>query len=311
MLQQKLQTFLRHPVKAVQHRFHVSALEMQHALAARNTKIHDQPVFVLGNQKSGTTILAALLAKASGRDVTLDLDHFNNNYSNYDEIFNRQLSFRRFLEMNRQEFSKPIIKEPNLTHFFPELKIFFPLARFTMVIRDPRDNIRSILNRFDLPGNQQELTAEQQKRLIGPWPLVFDGSWVGLLAENYIQMLAQRWALFAELYLENQQEIALCRYEDFLADKVGAVHRLAEAAGIIVSNDIRADVDTQYQSKGKREVEWAGFFGKTNLQAINDICEPAMRRLNYAMDKTGIKPLVCPLTKASKFPKVSGTLEAL
>ncbi len=43
--------------------------ERLRALAARPNK---RPVFVFGNQKSGTTAIAALLAAATGRRATLD-----------------------------------------------------------------------------------------------------------------------------------------------------------------------------------------------------------------------------------------------
>lgn len=286
---------MKNPVKAVQHRLHVGSIDAQRALAARNKRICDNPVFVLGNQKSGTTIIAALMGKAANRQVTLDLNYFNDNHpSEYYSVYTRTTSFRKFLELNRIEFANPIIKEPNLTHFYAELTKFFPLGKFVMIVRDPRDNIRSILNRFKLPGNLSDLTQEHRKLLIGAWPMVFDGTWCGLTGNNYIQMLASRWVMFVQTYMAHQQEMLLVRYEDFLMDKIGEIHQICQDMGITVTTDIHNEVDVQYQSKGDRKVDWLEFFGEENLQSINTICKPAMDLMGYQQDQRGINPDVHP-----------------
>ncbi|HAI13283.1 MAG TPA: sulfotransferase family protein [Phycisphaerales bacterium] len=303
MITRKLQTFMKNPVKAVQHRLQVGSIDAQRVMASRGKRICDNPIFVLGNQKSGTTIIAALLGKASNREVTLDLNYFNDNHpEDYYSVYTRTTSFRKFLEVNRIEFSNPIIKEPNLTHFYTELTKFFPLGKFLMIIRDPRDNIRSILNRFKIPGNLPELTDEHRKELIGPWPMVFDGSWCGLMGNNYIEMLAHRWVLFVQTYMAHQQEMLLCRYEDFLADKTGEIHQICQYLGMTVTHDIHNEVDVQYQSKGNRKVDWLEFFGKSNLERINTICQPAMDLMGYQLDQRGIKPEV--------HPRITSKLEA-
>jgi hypothetical protein len=295
MLTRKLQTFMRNPVQAVKHRLHVGNIDAQRAVNARGKRICDNPIFVLGNQKSGTTIIAALMGKATNREVTLDLNYYNDNHpADYYDVYARTTSFRKFLEMNRIEFANPIIKEPNLTHFYTELKKFFPLGKFMMIVRDPRDNVRSILNRFKIPGNLEQLEDEHRQRLISSWPMVFDGSWCGLDGKNYIEMLAQRWVLFVQTYMANQNDMLLCRYEDFLQDKIGEIHQICQDMEITVTNDIRDQVDVQYQSKGDRKVDWLEFFGQANLDRINTICKPAMDLMGYQQDQRGINPAVHP-----------------
>lgn len=295
MMTRKIQTFIKHPVKAVQHRLQVGAIDAQRVMQTRGKRICDNPIFVLGNQKSGTTIIAALMGKATNRNVTLDLTYYNDNHNeHYFDVYARTASFRKFIEMNRLEFSNPIIKEPNLTHFYTELHKYFPLGKFMMIVRDPRDNIRSILNRFKLPGNLADLNDDHRKLLVGPWPMVFDGSWCGLEGKNYIEMLAARWVLFVQMYLAHQQEMLLCRYEDFLNNKVGEIHQICQDQGLTVTTDIRDQVDVQYQSKGKRDVDWNEFFGPENLDRINTICKPAMDLMGYQVDQRGINPNVHP-----------------
>lgn len=304
MMTRKLHTFMKNPVKAVQHRLHVGSIDAQRALAARGKRICDNPVFVLGNQKSGTTIIAALLGKASNRPVTLDLVYFNDNHSaDYYDVYARTMSFRRFLETNRLEFSNPIIKEPNLTHFYSELAKYFPLGKFLMIVRDPRDNIRSILNRFKLPGDLKDLTDAQRKLLIGPWPMVFDGSWCGLRGDNYIEMLASRWAMFVQTYMAHQQEMQLIRYEDFVSDKIGEIHQICQDLGITVTTDIHNEVDVQYQPKGDRKIDWLEFFGRDNLNRINTICKPAMDLIGYQLDQCGVRQEIHPRIAAKMADK--------
>ena len=48
----------------------------------------------------------------------------------------------------RLAFSRPVVKEPNLTFLYDELVRRFPQARVGLIIRDPRDNIRSLLERL-------------------------------------------------------------------------------------------------------------------------------------------------------------------
>lgn len=249
---------------------------------SRFVKCHSSPIFILGNQKSGTSAIAALLGELTGLPTTIDLTmEYLSKKPSYIKVKNKEMSFEKFVNRNKFDFSKKIIKEPNLTLFYKELSSFFPESRFVFIVRDPRDNIRSILNRLQLPGHLFSLNSNQTKTLPKGWETVIDGRWLKLTGENYIEMLAFRWNLMAETYIRNQEHMILIRYEDFIKDKARHISTLAKLLGLPNRYDITDKVDIQYQPKGKGNHDWHSFFGPQNLQRINSICAPNMIFFNY------------------------------
>jgi hypothetical protein len=148
-------------------------------------------------------------------------------------------------------------------------------------MRDPRDNLRSILDRLELPGHKKCLREGDTTDIDPVWQLVLDGEWMGLGGEQYIDRLAARWARAAQIYLEYEEEFCLVRYEDFLEDKVGEIVGLTERLGLEQKHDIRDKVDVQYQPRGNRSVDWNTFFGEANLLRIEKRCGPFMKELGY------------------------------
>ena len=271
---------LKQPMQSLR----VTGREVKYDLKKLFFKINDRPIIVLGNQKSGTTVMAALLAQLTGSSLTLDLRR-ENNRPVYPFLKNGCEDWEDFLSRNRIEFSQDIIKEPNLTILYKELADSFPEARFVYVLREPRDNIRSILNRLGLPGNLPSLTNEQWKSMPLRWRYAVDCRYLGFEADNYIEMLAHRWRCLVDVYLQNTENFILCTYEDFLKDKIGEIKRLAEKLGIPETDDISAKVDVQYEPKGDRDISWIDFFGENNLFTIENICKERMQKIGYRLEK--------------------------
>jgi hypothetical protein len=249
-------------------------------LRSITAKIHPAPVIVLGNQKSGTTAIAALLAEATGLSVTLDLQR---EFSDpvIDRVKTGGLTMGAFVKRNKLDFSRDIIKEPSLSVFFPELVAYFPDARFVMVIRDPRDNIRSMLNRLEIPGTADELTGKYKSQITRAWELIVDGGWLGLDGSNYIEMLAQRWNFIVDSYLADKDQMTLLQYEAFLEDKTGAISQLAQTLGLDIRHDISHRVDHQFQPAGDHNISWSNFYGPVNLARIETVCRERMKPLRY------------------------------
>ncbi len=251
---------------------------------------HPKPLFVLGNQKSGTTAIAAVFARATGQSVTLDLTREVWNPT-YFRIPSGALSFDEFVARNRWGFSRDIIKEPNLTLFHRELEQRFPDASYLFVVRDPRDNIRSILNRLKIPGDLDVLpdsalsTANPEST--PAWAYVFDGDWRGIGGRQYIDRLAHRWRFCLDLYQRHAAEMALCRYEDFLTDKLATIARLAEDLGRPVVHDASDRLDVQYRHRGDNSQPWAEFFGPENLARIESICAEGIEKMGYPASASG------------------------
>ncbi len=243
-------------------------------------RVHPAPVIMLGNQKSGTTAIAALLSEMTGVPATLDLKK-EMNEPVIDRVKTGGLSMAEFVALNKLDFSQPIIKEPSLSAFYDELAAYFPHATFVMVIRDPRDNLRSILNRLKIPGNLESLTGDYSGEITRAWELIIDGRWLGLDGGNYIEMLAERWNYVTDSYLENSDSIHLVKYEDFVGDKIGTLESLARTLNLEPKHDVSHRVDVQFQPAGDKSVRWDEFFGPDNLAAIERICGTRMTTLGY------------------------------
>ena len=244
--------------------------------------VHPRPIFILGNQKAGTSIIAALLGKLTGQAVSLDLvREYLSDGSVYIGLKNGRVTFEEFILRNKLDFSKKIIKEANLTPFFEHLVLRFPESQFVFIVRNPADNIRSQLNRLDLPGDRETISNEKLRRMKRSWHILVNGAWLGLNGRGYIEMLAERWRFLADIYLQNSHRMTLIRYEDFLKNKKGAIHGLSECLGLNPRYDISDSVDVQYQPKGDRGVDPVSFFGRDRLNRIEQICEHQMKRLGY------------------------------
>jgi hypothetical protein len=256
-----------------------------HALRSAAARVHPRPIFVLGNQKSGTSAIAGLLARGCGLSVSLDMLQ-----ETYFPTFHRvpagEQSFERYVRINRWEFSHAVVKEPNLTILYPWLAEAFPESPVVYVVRDPRDNIRSLLNAISVPGDLEKLEERHRGEMNAGWELVLDGRWLGIEGEHFIDALAARWVYCARVYRDNADSMHLCRYEDFEADKLGELDRLAELLGLRMVNDVTADLQRPFQPPGDRSVGWHDFFGPANLARIESICGEAMPSLGYELSSS-------------------------
>ena len=251
-----------------------SLVDMKTFYQMKTAKVHPAPIFMLGHAKSGTTAIASLLAKVSGQSVTID-PMFRIDPEGYlqKQLFSGELQLAELIEVYKFYFSTPINKDPKLTFFYEDLCKCFPKAKFIFVIRDPRDNIRSFLNRRGIPGNLDKL-PEDKYQWIGNLPPI--------AGKNYIEKLAKRWNLAADTYLNHQDQFTLIRYEDFVDDKVSTTRSLAKKVGLIASHNIDDYVNLQYQPLGNRQVSWAEFFQAENLHLIETICSERMNCFSYS-----------------------------
>lgn len=236
------------------------------------------PIVVLGNQKSGTSVIAHLLANFGGLTRAVDIPRTW--WPTLGKLLTGETTLSSLARSNPKPFTADLIKEPNLTFFPVQLRHMYPEARFVFVVRDPRDNLRSLLDRLGLPGDLDCLDPHARD-VPETWAHIFDGSLWGLRGRHYIDILAGRWAKAADIYLQDPGGYALIRFEDFVDDKMEAIIKLAKSLNVKQRNDIRPDLNIAYQPRGNRDVDPKIFFGTRNLARIFAICRDQMERLHY------------------------------
>lgn len=243
----------------------------------KTARIHPAPIFILGHEKSGTTAIAQLLAKISGQSVTIDpIFRIDPKGDLQNQLFSQELQFYDFVQSHKFYFSTSINKDPKLTFFYDDLRQYFPTAKFIFVIRDPRDTMRSFLNRRGIPGNFDKLENMESKTVqIGHRPPV--------AGNNYIEKLANRWNLAADTYIGHKEEFSLIYYEDFIQNKIDTINDLARQVGLNPINNITDYIDVQYQPRGDRNISWVEFFGVDNLRCIETICHERMNYFGYEL----------------------------
>jgi hypothetical protein len=243
-------------------------------------RVNERPVIVLGNQKSGTSAVAGLVASATRSSVALDLRNEQTASPAFIACRLGRLPFSELVRRNRLDFSRDIVKEPNLSVLFRQVRAAFPDAPVILVVRNPYDNIRSLLNWMRIPGDSPDVPPEAADRLTTVQRSVLHAGWLGIRASSYIESLACRWNLIADVHLGDPDRVGLVRYEDFCADKVATVGRIARALDLDVQHDVSGEVDRQFQPRGDRSVRRESFFG-ANLGRITAVCADRMRRLGY------------------------------
>lgn len=237
-------------------------------------------IFILGNQKSGTSAIAHLLADAAGVTKTVDIPPLWP--PNIQKVVKGDYSLSLIVQSNNKYFKSRIIKEPNLTFLFDSLKSLYPNATYSLVVRNPLDNIRSILNRYNLPGTISKLSSLQKEALASHYNLFQAENWNLELSNNPIQVLAQRWVAAANVI--DQGKIIIIRYEDFMKDKIGFIHSLCTSLNLKVKKDISNKIDLQYQPKGDNSLNHLEYYGAENLSIVKEICWPKALEFSYHID---------------------------
>ncbi len=234
---------------------------------------------MLGNQKTGTSAIAHLLADCCGLSKQVDIRELW--YPVIGRILRGELELSTVIREHPKPFSRGLIKEPLLTFIYDEVKCVFPDARFVLITRDPRANIRSLLNRMGLPGDLPELRVSEWS-IPAQWEAVFQADLWQTSYTHYVDILADRWNRAADVYLEHPAEMLLVRYEDFTADKVGVIGELARKLDLKQTKDISREVDVQFQPRGRHDISWRDFFGAKNLTRIERVCSSRMKAYGYS-----------------------------
>jgi hypothetical protein len=244
--------------------------------------VNPDPIFIFGNQKSGTSAISALLGEATSLSYTIDILCLYNDIEL--QLFHNQCSFDDFINKAKYYFSKDIIKDPGFTFFYHEIVSRFPHSKRVFILRDPRQNIRSILNRLSIPGDLDDLSPQDWHKIqhnFPNWYHILEGSLAGHKGNNYIETLALRCQKCFQIYQEHKSELIPIYYENFNRDKIREITNLAIELGLLVTRDISHVKDVQFQPRGNSNESLYNFFGTRNLQIIEEICSPEMKSIGY------------------------------
>lgn len=245
-------------------------------LLARTTAANPHPLFVFGNQKSGTTAIAGLLAAATGKTVTLDFAGAEHPYAT--DLLSGATPIAEFVRRNSWALSSHVIKEPTLTFVAPQLMDYFGVKKAVFIVRNPFDNIRSILVRQRLRGDMEALP--DRVRLNPTWRKILSGEDLGLSRSHYIDVLARRWLRAAEIFQSRREHFVLVRYEDFLRNKKPEIAQIARAFNLDIVEDVDPLLDFEYQPRDKNMEAPHLFFG-SNYGRIENICKSAAINFGY------------------------------
>ena len=243
-------------------------------------QVNREALFVFGNQKSGTTAIAALLSNYAGLSPTLDIKTMT--VVEYAALRLGLLSIDRFTRRHAVEFSRDLVKEPSLTFHFDALARVFPLDRSIFVVRDPRENVRSILDRLALPGDIDGLPAESARAMPVAWQRGLDGTLLASTRTDVAGVLAERWLKAVDVYMANRDRMILVRYEDFALNKLGVIATVAEELGLSQRGTIENDLDRAFQPPGRNRVAgWQSFLSRENVRSIEEVCAGPMSYFGY------------------------------
>lgn len=238
-------------------------------------------VIVLGNQKSGTTAIANLLAEAAQLSVTLDI-HAEIRFGLLDDLArSTSPDMQRLLRSYRQELMRHVVKEPELTWHASALQRALPEAAFVGIVRHPLENIRSIYDRIGLSGRAASL--QEAERLSVAWRRICDVSWhPDVTTSHPALMLAHRWRLHLEAMHACDRALIMQRYEDFNDAPQAAISALCKALGLPAQPLPDRSLHRSYQPRGAtRGIAPEDFFGSELVGAIWDVCGEAAAALGY------------------------------
>jgi hypothetical protein len=244
------------------------------------------PVLVLGNQKTGSSAIAHLLAACGGLSLAADVHPAQGRERRMAHLDASEM--RAFIQNEaRYYFGHAVVKENALTPATGALLGALPQARGVFIVRHPAHNIRSILDRLGLPGTPRPLGTVAPELPAAGWREVVTNAALRSddpedAPEDHITALARRWATLARRYLRHAERLHLARYEDFMAEKAGFVRRLADTLDIPFQRDIESLLDVPFQPRGAhRGAALDQFFSTDALHIIDECCASEMHMLRY------------------------------
>ncbi|MGM0582178.1 MAG: sulfotransferase [Bacteroidota bacterium] len=237
-----------------------------------------QHIFILGKEKSGTTAIGKLLSYYTNKSLKSDIPEF---WDIEDQLYSGKINLNEFYRNNKIIFKNEIIKEPGLTYISCQIMELFPESKIVMIIRDPRDNIKSVFSRLNIKGEVNTFDSINLQNFNKSWKNVLTNKGIDIKNSDPITNAAKRWCFAVNQYLKNPSKFILVKYEDFNNNKLKTISELSKKLNLKKVNDINSLLDVNYQPKADKGVSHLEFFGEGNLNKIIAICKAEMIKLGY------------------------------
>ncbi|MBU3017179.1 sulfotransferase [Paraglaciecola agarilytica] len=243
------------------------------------------PLFVLGTQRSGTTLLTRMLSAHK--------DLFVQNEIGVEEVFKSPISMESILDgIDRQvhgRFSQHLnelleqeekthwgIKDPELTYYLTPLEHFIPASKFVLIIRDPRAVVNSYIeNKWGLGTN----------------------AYTGALrwTKEVVMQLA-----FAEKHPKN---VLVIRFEDLIADTQVVLEKICEHVGLSFDptmleynkkkaqfKENRQNTNTSKAPDIRLAEKWRTELTSTQISNTEFVSKKLMKKFNYPLETVPQRP---------------------
>jgi hypothetical protein len=234
------------------------------------------PVFLLGTQRSGTTLLTRILSNHSSVyvqnelpltqlfDEEFSLDKF---YRNMDNLFEKRFgkSVKMFVEERKLKVWG--LKDPQLTEYLYELENFMPAGKFILIIRDARGVVNSYIdNKWGLGTNAYTGAMRWNKEV--NLQLAF--------AKKYPNNVLT--LLYEDLVMDMESELErICSFLEISFDrKMLAYH---EKKTDLESN--KQNINTSKAPSKQITEKWKTELSKSEIDIITSMCGKTLQALGY------------------------------
>lgn len=230
--------------------------------------------WVFGLPKSGTTIFAKALSTATGESVLLDTPLLWGSATS-------PLSTNQFRELRKKHpvtFRTRLVKEPNATMYPESVMDAVPKTNHLLLVRTPAQNIRSHLDRLNIPGNAHSIKGLKVPKNYAKF---FDRN--AQLPPAIA--LAHRWRNVHNQAIWMKPEISVFWYSDFVDHPNDTIEKAASHLSLSVTKNVDSVLKQQLQPMGKnRTAPPSAFFGESILTEIQSITDETCQKMRTAAE---------------------------
>ncbi|MFW5983542.1 MAG: sulfotransferase family protein [bacterium] len=227
-------------------------------------------LLIVGSERSGTSAITTLLSIAADKKA-LDDPVYTWYLTPYIRMQRKVFSFRLFWDLNKYS----IIKMPGFAIILFYLKkMIIREFKVVYIVRDPRDNVCSVIERLNNGINGLYLNIH----------------YLGGEFDNFEETIAFKWNMYINEGLKFQKRypkrIMFIKYEDFVNDKTGTIKRIGDFSKLKTDiQKIETLVDNQYRKAWSNKIggkeRYKKELSEEQINRIENICGENMRKFGY------------------------------